>query len=164
MRAELKALLDDYLKLLKTTLRGRLISVCLFGSAATGEYKEGSDLDLLIVAQDLPPDIGSRIRMLTPLKPKLRRLKSYREAKEAGLPTLLSEVILTPEEVKKHPPILLDLTHEGVILYDREAFLKKELESLQARLKELKAQRVRGRKGWYWLLKPDAKLGEVVKI
>ena len=129
-----------------------------------GEYGEGSDIDLLVVVKNLPVDVGSRIKITVPLKLKLKSFESYRKVKEANLPTLISEVILTPEEVKKHPPILLDLTQEGVILYDQENFLKNELEILKAKLKELGARRVKGRGGWYWILKPDAKLGDVVKI
>ena len=116
------------------------------------------------MVEDLPLDIGSRIRITLPLRLKLKTFESYWRAKEAGLPTLISEVILTPEEVRDHPPILLDLTVEGLILYDREDFLKKELEALRVRLRELGARRLKGREGWYWILKPDAKLGEVVKI
>jgi len=131
---------------------------------ARGDFDEGSDIDLLVVVEGLPVDAGSRIRMTVPLRLKLKSLESYRRAEEACLPTLMSEVILTPEEVKRHPPILLDLTEEGVILYDRGGFLREELEALKMRLRELGARRVKGREGWYWLLKPDAKLGEVVRI
>lgn len=161
---ELLRLLEDYLKLLKGIFKDRLVSLCLFGSVVRGEYGEGSDIDLLVVVKNLPVDVGSRIKITVPLKLKLKSFESYRKVKEANLPTLISEVILTPEEVKKHPPILLDLTQEGLILYDQENFLKNELEVLKAKLKELGARRVKGRGGWYWILKPDAKLGDVVKI
>ncbi len=51
-----------------------------------------------------------------------------------------------------------------MILYDKDGFLERELKRLRERLKELGARRVRSKHGWYWILKPGAKLGEVVEI
>ena len=42
------------LKALKDKLGDRLISLVVYGSVARGEAKRDSDLDLLIVARDLP--------------------------------------------------------------------------------------------------------------
>lgn len=64
----------------------------------------------------------------------------------------------------RHPPILLDVVEEGVTIYDKDGFLERELSKLKDRLKELGAKRVKGKHGWYWVLKPDIRFGEVLRV
>ncbi|MCD6510557.1 MAG: nucleotidyltransferase domain-containing protein [Thermoprotei archaeon] len=161
---DVKELIYGYLKILKEHFHGNLISMAVFGSIARGEAKSESDIDLLIVIKDLPVDIGARVRELTELKFKLKKSEIYRKARSRGVPTLISEIILTPEEVSKRPPILLDITVDGIIVYDKDDFLFRELEKMRKKLKELGAKRVKSKHGWYWILKPDAKFGEAIRI
>ncbi len=157
-------LVRDYLEIVKGLYGDRLVSLCVFGSVARGEVKEGSDVDLLLVVEGLDEDLGARMKELAEVRERLRKAESYRRLKEQGLPVLTSEVALTPSEVASHPPILLDVVEEGIIVYDKGGFLRKELERVRERLRELGARRVKGKEGWYWVLKPDAKLGEVVRV
>lgn len=69
------------------------------------------------------------------------------------------------EEVLRLPTLLLDLTEDGIVLYDEESFLERTLTRLKARLSELNAKRVFiGEDSWYWDLKPDYKFGEVIEL
>lgn len=52
----------------------------------------------------------------------------------------------------------------GVLLIDESGLLAREIEALKRRLRELGAVRVRSKHGWYWILKPGARLGEVIKL
>lgn len=162
----LKEYLNVYLDVLMEFLRDNLISVYIFGSVARGEFSEGSDIDLLVVARGLSEEVDERLEIAFQVKRVFRqRTLSLRKIlRDKGLPTTISEVILTPEEVQKHPPILLDLTVDGIPLIDKGDFLDNELKKLRERLRELGATRVRGKHGWYWVLKPGARLGEVIKI
>lgn len=56
------------------------------------------------------------------------------------------------------------MVEDGVMIYDKEGFLKGVLEQIAERLRELGAKRVWTKKGWYWVLKPDARLGEEVEV
>lgn len=161
---DVEHLLKTYLEIVQELLGEKLVSVAVFGSAARGEAESESDIDILVVAKDLPVDIGSRMKAMASVRKKLRNSKAYAEAASKKLPRLFSEVILTPDEVAKHPPILLDVSVEGVLLFDKGGFLEKELENLRKRLRELGAKRVRGKEGWYWILKPSAKFGEVIEV
>jgi hypothetical protein len=76
----------------------------------------------------------------------------------------VSEIILTPEEVRTHPPIMLDMTQDASIVYDKDGFLKSVLDDMRRRLNELGARKVQAKKGYYWVLKPDARLDEVVEV
>lgn len=153
-------------RLLRARLGERLVSAVLFGSVARGEADEGSDLDLLVVLEGFEGSFGDRFQVFQEIEAKdLLDSEPRRRLRERGLGTLISPVPLTPEEVERHPPILLDILTDGIILYDKGDFMKDHLAELEGRLKALKARKVRLPGGrWYWDLKPDYKLGEVVEI
>nr|QNO51106.1 hypothetical protein FOHEAFGF_00030 [Methanosarcinales archaeon ANME-1 ERB6] len=59
----------------------------------------------------------------------------------------------------------MDLVTDGVILYDTDNFMKKQIEYLRNKLEEMSAKKIFLEDGrWYWDLKPNYKLGEVVEI
>ena len=161
---DVKPLLDLYLSMLRSHFGGRLVSAAVYGSVARGEARPESDIDLLLVVEGLPFYVDGRVVELSRVKAKLRSHPLYWEFYERNLPRHFSEVALTPEEVERHPPILLDICVEGVILVDKGGFLQRQLDELRRRLEELGARRERGREGWYWVLKPDVKFGEVIKL
>ncbi|MEM3574882.1 MAG: nucleotidyltransferase domain-containing protein [Candidatus Bathyarchaeia archaeon] len=157
-------LVKEYASMLKDSLGNRLRSVCLFGSVARGDFEAGSDVDLLIVVEGLPEDVGNRHSMFRDLRARIASSKAARGIRELGYSAAASEIYLTPEEVEKHPPIMLDIVEDGIIIYDRDGFLRKVLEDIRAKLRELGARRMKIGKGWYWVLKPDAKLGEEIRV
>jgi predicted nucleotidyltransferase len=148
----------------KEFLGDRLLSICFFGSVVRGEATPESDLDVLVVAEKLPKDLGLRVRETTPIHEKLRHSEEYRKLKLNGRSAFVSDIFLSPDEAKAHPPILLDLTEEAFIAYDKNNFLQSILGDMKERLRELGAMKVKARKGYYWLLKPDANPTEVVEI
>ena len=151
-------------KSLERILNDKLFSVVLFGSVARGEAGEGSDIDLLVVAKEFKT-FGSRFSIFNEIEKKLRASKEYRELKEKKLGTLISPVPLTPEEIKKNPPILLDLVTDREILYGTDNFMRACLNNLKNRLEEIGARKIfLGNGRLYWYLKPYYKLGEVVEI
>jgi len=151
-------------KLLKRTLKEDLFSVVLFGSVARGVAGEGSDIDILVIAKNFG-HFRSRFEIFNEVERDLRASKEYRGLKEKKLGTLISPVPLTPEEIKKKPPILLDLVTEGVILYDTDDFMKNQINYLRNKLEEMGAKKIFLEDGrWYWDLKPNYKLGEIVEI
>lgn len=151
-------------KLLERILKENLISIVLFGSVARGVAGEGSDIDLLIVAKEFK-SFRSRFDIFNEIDKELLTSKEYRELREKKLGTLISPILLKPEEIKKNPPILLDIATDGVILYDTDNYLRDWLTNLKKKLEEIGARKIFLGKGkWYWDLKPDYKLGDVVEI
>jgi predicted nucleotidyltransferase len=142
----------------------RLTSICLYGSVARGTARRDSDVDLLVVSDDFSGSLASRVEhVLQDLERKVsgevERLRKYE------VDTGLSIYPLRREEVLRLPPILLDLTEDGIVLYDEGSFLERTLTRLKARLSELNAKRVFiGEDSWYWDLKPDYKFGEVIEL
>lgn len=173
MNADLKKIdymiqdiLSRYTAILKECFKKKLLSVAVFGSVARGTAKfPQSDIDVLIViegAENL--SFGERFKLLADAEERLSRTKEFGEFKDmfASRPNI-QEIILAPVELKAHPPVLLDLTTDVIIIYDT-GILKEEIDKLKKRLKELGAKRVERKDSWFWVLKPDLKLGETVEL
>lgn len=148
---------------LEETLQNNLISVLLFGSAARGEAGEDSDIDILLVAEKFGSE--GRFEVFNTIEKDLKTSDEYQELKENKLGTLISPVPLTPSEVEKNPSILLDMVTDGIMLYDVDDFIINKMESLRKKLKKMGSRKIfLDDKRYFWDLKPDYKLGEVVVI
>ena len=160
------ALVHQYVALLKEHFGDQLVGVALFGSVARGEAKfPGSDIDLLLILQGVEGlSFGKRINLLMAEEKKLEGTSEYRAfLHEFRWPPSIQEHVLTPAELARHPPLLLDLTTDAIILHDT-GIVSRELGRLQKRLEELGAKKIRTGSTWFWILKPDLKLGEVVEL
>ncbi len=149
--AEYRAALDD-----------DLLAVACFGSVARGEAEPESDLDLYVVTRTRVPSL---------IDPRLERVRQLREtpeyqtvAREGHRPDTVP-IFHTAAELAAHPWILLDIADHGVILYDPEGILDRELNAVRRRLHELGSKRIERPDGsWYWDLKPDWRPGDVVEL
>jgi len=101
----------------------RLKAIVAFGSMATDQAKNRSDLDLLVVATDLPAKWGERVPQIVAVQRKLR-VRRY-----------LDILLVTPEECRanfeSHNPLYLDIAFDGVVLFDQD-FVAKLMEETRA--------------------------------
>ena len=98
----------------------KLIGVALYGSRARGEAREESDVDLLVVAQDLPSNWQERTRALhDPLRQISDAPPMYVYSKTPG------------EFESQFPSIYLDFALDGIVLYEREAYLTRKLAQIR---------------------------------
>lgn len=165
-RVELRQ--EAYIQLLYDCFRAidralELTSLTLYGSVARGEASKTSDLDLLIISDDLKGSIGERMEQL------LREIREETEEelrllREFGYYTTISPYPLRRDEAKRLPPLFLDMLEDAIILYDEESFFQRLMGRLRERLQRMGARRLRSGKGWYWDLKPDYRPLEAVEI
>ena len=157
-----RGLINELLKSLKEILGDNLISLSIFGSVARGEARVDSDIDLLIIAKELPSSRIKRVEIFESVEDKLQKYidKLYDE----GIYTYFSPIILTCEEASKVPPIFLDMVEDSILIYDKDKFLENLLKKIYKRLQELGAERVWMGRKWYWRLKKDYKPGEAIII
>jgi hypothetical protein len=142
--------------------RDRLESLAVFGSVGRRTPRPDSDIDLLIVAGDLP---RGRMRRMGEFQAVEAAMHPWlQEARAGGLAPELSPVIRMPEEVLRGSPLLLDMTGDARVLYDPRGFLKSALEGLRARLERLGARRIWRGNAWFWDLKPDYRPGDIFEI
>jgi len=98
------------------------------------------------------------------IEEKLSKTREFAIFEDAfGMRPNFQEIIFSPDELKNHPPVLLDLTTDSIILYDTGIFAE-ELAKIKQRLTELGSKKVMIKDSWFWILKPDIKLGENVVI
>ena len=138
-------------------------SFALYGSVARGEAKDISDIDILLVSNDLQGSLGARIEHLSTIDQALQEELTW--LRKQSIHTGLSFYPLKPVEAERLPSLFLDLTEDAIILYDKDHFLERLLLELKARLLKEGAVRVfLDRDRWYWNLKPEYKFGEIVEI
>ncbi|MGH7340330.1 MAG: nucleotidyltransferase domain-containing protein [Candidatus Rokuibacteriota bacterium] len=158
----LRTAADSYARSLGRRLGDNLVSVVLYGSVARGEARDGSDIDLLVVCDDLPDGRFARLRRLEgaehDLDPELARLRAD------GIDTRLAVIARTRSEAERTVPLYLDMVEDARLLFDREGFFAAILDRLRARLVALGAQRRRLGRARYWILKRDFVPGEVVEL
>ena len=155
------SIVEDFIGRLSELAKVR--AVVAIGSRVRGGWRPWSDIDLLIVAEGLPRGRFKRIAMFCELEDELEPLLE-RVREEHGVAAFLSPVLKTPEEAERLRPLYLDMVEDAVIVYDRGGFFENVLARLKRRLDELGARRVWMGRKWYWVLKPDARFGEVIEI
>ncbi|ABL78794.1 nucleotidyltransferase domain-containing protein [Thermofilum pendens] len=158
-RALVVGLLESLLRL----YGGSLVSLVVYGSVARGSPRRDSDLDLLVVFEDLPKSRVERVRLFERAEDEVQPLLD--ELMEKGYYVSLSPVIKTREEAGRFSPLYLDMVEDAVIVYDKGGFFEGVLRALSERLRRLGARRVwvSGR-AWYWVLKGEYRFGEVVEL
>jgi len=140
-----------------------LRSIVLYGSAARGLARSDSDIDLLVIFES-KASFGERIESLTEVEFDERVEEELSWLYKHGIDTHISFLPMNPEEVKASPPILLDITEDGIELMD-DGFFRSVAERFKANLERLGAKRIFiSPQDWYWDLKPTIKFGEVVAI
>lgn len=145
--------------------RAKVLSVVLYGSVARGHAERGSDLDLLLIIDDLPLSYSKRIEELVSLEFDDSIRRELKFLREEGYSTDLSYIALTSDEAKSFRLLFLDVLTDGISLFDQNSFFENLSKAFLGRLASLGARKVRTGDGlWYWTLKPDIKFGETITI
>jgi hypothetical protein len=156
-----RALADRVVAEFRAAIGDDLVAVALFGSVARGQARPDSDLDLYVVTRR--PSLGDS--RLHGMWDRIDGSKEYQALVTAGYRPTPSPVPHTVDDLARHPWILLDIAHHGVVLHDPESILERELAAVRRRMAELGSMRIELPDGsWYWDLKPDWRPGEVVDL
>jgi len=156
LKREFEKLKKAILREVKQYYKTRLVSCIIFGSVARGTPTNYSDIDLLIIAEKLPRGRVKRIREFEKIEDRLLNLLS--KLVKLGIHTCISPVIKSRDEVEFGSPLFLDMIDDRVVLFDRNNFFKKKVNSLKKKLKNTGAKRVKKENYWYWILDPNMEL------
>uniref|UniRef100_A0A7V6CDL3 Nucleotidyltransferase domain-containing protein n=1 Tax=Thermodesulfobacterium geofontis TaxID=1295609 RepID=A0A7V6CDL3_9BACT len=162
LKEKYKELIELLLKEIKAFYKDRLVSVVLFGSVARETQRFDSDVDILIIVENLPKGRLKRVIEFMQIEEKIEDY--FKNLENMGIYTHISPILKTPEEVKKGSPLFLDLVEDAKILYDKDDFFKNKIEEIKKKLKKLGAKRYWLGNAWYWVLKPDIKPGESIEL
>jgi len=134
-----------------------LESIVLFGSLSKGKARPESDIDLLVVARDLPERYGERTGII-------REAMSSRSMdeiimhtwKEKGTYADVDVLLIDPSEANVTHPFYLDLTRDCLIIYDRNGLMSRKIADVREKLEKMGAKRFEEPDGsWYWVLSPE---------
>jgi predicted nucleotidyltransferase len=109
-----------------------LVGIALFGSVARGQPRADSDLDLYVVTRT--PGVGDP--RLHGVWRGIETSAEYEALARAGYRPTPSPVPHSVADLRRHPWLLLDIVHHGVILYDPAGILAHELEAVRRRMAE----------------------------
>ncbi|HIQ13692.1 MAG TPA: nucleotidyltransferase domain-containing protein [Thermoprotei archaeon] len=162
--SEYRPILEYVVSRLIEYFRERLVSIVLYGSLARGEARDTSDIDLLIIAVDIPGNYSERVEQISRILDDVSRFR-YRLWMEKRIYPLIDIIILDREEAMVNHPLYLDMVYDAIIIYDRDSFMEKRIEAIRRKLDELGSRRIQLPDGrYYWVLKPDLKWGEVIEL
>jgi hypothetical protein len=162
LRETFEALLVDILAACRSHYGDRLVSLVVFGSVARQTPRPDSDIDLMLVVDDLPDGRMPRVREFAKIEEAVE--PGLQSAKGGGVHTRLSPVFKSRDELEFGTPLLLDMVDDARILFDRNAVFAQRLERLRHRMKELGSKKVRKGGGYYWVVKPGARPGDVIEL
>lgn len=149
LRQALLSLAERFRDDLLEFYRENIISIVLYGSVARGDCHEGSDINLLAVFKELPERRKERYKSIEmALKSVNRDLISL--FKKEGILTNINVLIKSMEEMEGYSSLFLDMTQDGVILYDRDWFITNKLGKLRKTLEEGNSRRTWVGRLWFW--------------
>jgi len=160
-RSLVQTMIDRLLQRLLKEFGENLVSVVLYGSVARGNSQPHSDIDLLLVFEELPPRRFARYSLIHPLSQEVER--STVQDWERGQCHRFSLILKTREEARHTSRYYIDMTTDAVLLHDRDGFFGSVLDQLRARMKELGSKKVYIGDRWYWDWKPDYRFGELIE-
>jgi predicted nucleotidyltransferase len=129
---------------------------------ARGEASANSDIDLLVIQGKERTD---PVEPFAERMARIDRWPEYLTLRGRGLYPSPEVIFMTPAELSKNPLILLDILDHGMILRDRQGFLKAKMKKLKGILKRLGAQKIHFDDGtWAWDLKSDWRPGDLIEI
>lgn len=162
LKEKFQDLENRLLSSIKSFYGDRLVSVAVFGSVARGTQNFDSDIDVLIIVNNLPGGRMKRIREFEAVEERIEPI--LKRLQKEGINTSISAILKTPEEAERGTPLFLDMVEDARILFDRSGFFLGILERLKNRLHRLGSRRIWRGNAWYWVLKPDFKPGEVFEL
>ena len=124
---DISKILDEFLQRCKEKFGDNLISIVLFGSYARGTATEYSDVDLLVIAKNLPKRRIERYKLMSDID--LEFLKKYH--------IVLSPILLEPGELptKVVNPLICGILTGYKIIYDKDDFWKNYLNKIKPIIK-----------------------------
>ena len=133
---ELSKILMNLKEITVNIFGDKLISMILFGSYARRNFKENSDIDLLIITnKNIDFDLSS-----------LRKLSLLNFGKKVDLHIFSKEDVL--KNLKNLSPMFVTLLLGNKILYDKERFFETALENFVERVSDTQIKYCEGGKIW----------------
>jgi predicted nucleotidyltransferase len=121
LKEAFEGLLSQTLAEIQRHYGDRLVTVAVYGAVGRGTMRSDSDVDLLVIARELPHGQRKRREEFACVKEALS--EPFRGLRARGIQTELMPVIKSPEEAEIGSPLFLNMVVDARVLYDRDGFL-----------------------------------------
>jgi len=99
------------------------------------------------VAQTLPERLVARTKLLSDITFELA----------VNFDVTINVLLYDLNEALQTQVVFLDMSQEGILLFDHNHLMERHLSRVNHALKTLDARRIPYKRGHYWVLKPDIK-------
>ena len=127
-------MIDGIMKDIKVVFGDNLVSVVLFGSYAAGKQKDASDIDMLVIADNLPLPRKERLSIILSIT---RRYLSKGKT--------VSLVLRSRDEIRNgfeyYNPLLLSISENNKLLYDRGKYFSALLKDIRKKVAQREIQK-----------------------
>ncbi len=145
-----KLALQEYIKIITSEFKDKLVCIILFGSFATGTWDETSDIDLALFFEEIT-DISHLFEQLTKCRRNFRATNNYRLLIQKGYSFRIQHVPFSIKKTKKFHNLYPDLITTGIRLYDPNGFydeFKEQIIKMIKQKKLIKVSNVNGNQYW----------------
>jgi len=133
--------INEFVEACKEKFGEDLISIVLFGSYARGNFKESSDVDLLVIAKNLPGNVFERDKLIEEIVWNILKRRHIK----------ISPILVEPEEIKIHAkwpnPLFYGILLGYRILFGNE-FFEKVMKVVKEGIMEKDPIYIEGGKEW----------------
>ena len=133
--------INEFVEACKEKFGEDLISIVLFGSYARGNFKESSDVDLLVIAKNLPGNVFERDKLMEEIVWNILKKRHIK----------ISPILVEPEEIKIHAkwpnPLFYGILLGYRILFGNE-FFEEVMKVVKERIMEKDPIYIEGGKEW----------------
>ena len=148
------AIIDEY--------GSSLVAIALYGSVARGTNRPNSDIDLLVILDDLPSGIIDRVKTFSAVDDACA--DELRKLRDSGYQMRISPLLMSREDMQSFSMLHLEWVDASLNLFDPFDFFTDILSRTAEKLEELGTEKRMTDDGWYWVVKPDLKEGEVLIV
>ena len=152
IRDKFNELINIIFEKTKDFYKDNLISFIVFGSCGRDTPTNESDIDILIILNEINFNRMKRMKIFYEnVEKKIENeIKNY---EKYNINTYISPIIRSKEEVKYGSPLYIEMILGVKIIYDKDNFFKNYLKRLENKLNKLKSSKKNGYWGFLYQLK-----------
>jgi predicted nucleotidyltransferase len=129
-------LITELIEILKRKFNQDLLATVLFGSIVKGNFTSTSDIDILVVCENLPKDWRERDKMMLELTENI----------ELKYNTSIHMTLVSKGEIShaidSTYPLMLETYDANEIIYDKDEFFKQLLNEFEKNLRRWHAKKI----------------------
>ncbi len=146
--------LSDIIKIWSLTFENNnigLIGMLQFGSTIKKPIKKNTDLDILLIFKDLPPNNFDQFKLTTKIENELN--SELKKIKDHNI--RCSFILKKADQLDHLSPFFLDFIDTSKIWYDPQNYLSNLIIDIQNWIKKYNSKKIQKGNLWYWVYSQD---------